>query len=88
MNDEMELLPCPFCGGKAETYEEINVEPLIDKFGAYVDADVSYIERTGCPKCDIWFWIGEDEPEGTTVERWNRRLKDEQAGSVQAMQES
>lgn len=67
------LKSCPFCGGEAKTYDEINVEPLIGESGAYVDADVSYMERTGCPKCDIWFWIGDDELEGTTVDKWNRR---------------
>lgn len=73
MSDETELLPCPFCGGKAETYDAVDVEPWVDGSGAYVGADFSYVERTGCPKCDIWFWIGEDDLEGATVERWNRR---------------
>lgn len=68
-----QLKLCPFCGGEAETEERIDVQPVIDLNGAYADADVSYFERTGCPKCDIWFWIGEDELEGTTAEKWNRR---------------
>lgn len=71
-----ELKRCPFCGGKAETEERIDVQPVVDQNGAYVDADVLYMERTGCPRCDIWFWIGADEQEGTTVERWNRRAND------------
>lgn len=73
MSEKAKLLPCPFCGGKAETDERIDVQPVIDRNGAYVDADFSYMERTGCPRCDIWFWIGEDEQEGTTVDKWNRR---------------
>lgn len=70
-----ELKPCPFCGGKAETHDEVIVMPYIDyKTGAYYDADVNYHERTGCPKCDMWFYIEEDELEGTTIQKWNRRV--------------
>lgn len=70
------LKPCPFCGGEAETHDEVDVNPIHDLItGAYVDAEVIYYERTGCPKCDIWFHIEEDEPEGTTIEKWNRRAE-------------
>ena len=70
------LKPCPFCGGRAETHDEVVVNPCIDhRNGAYIDADVSYFERTGCPACDIWFELADDEPEGLTVERWNRRAE-------------
>lgn len=75
-NEEIKLKPCPFCGGKAETKSCVNVTPIIDENGAYVDADTSYFEWTGCPICDIGFYIVEDEPEGVTIERWNRRAKD------------
>ena len=69
----VELKPCPFCGGKAETHDDVIVNPILDQKGAYVDADVAYFEHTGCPKCDIWFELSEDEPEGTTITKWNRR---------------
>lgn len=76
MSYELKPCPCPFCGGKAETREEVIVNPTYDpKTGAYVDAEVVYYERTGCPKCGVWFELAEDEPEGLTIERWNRRVE-------------
>lgn len=75
-DNNIELKPCPFCGGKAETHNEVDVNPIHDLVtGAYVDADINYYEQTGCPACDVWFYIGEDEPEGTTIEKWNRRVE-------------
>lgn len=69
------LKACPFCGGKAETHSELNVVPEVDpRTGAYIGADMYYYEHTGRPTCDIWFDICEDEPEGTTIEMWNRRV--------------
>jgi len=73
-----DLKPCPFCGGEAEYHSYIDIQPTIDECGAYVDADVSYCESCGCPKCDIWFDShNDDEPEEITIERWNRRVKNE-----------
>lgn len=73
MND-VDLKPCPFCGGKAETRDELAEFPIPDpKTGACVDVETIYYEQTGCPACDVWFYIEEDEPEFTTVEKWNRR---------------
>ena len=68
---------CPFCGGEAETKALIHVIPIMDENGAYVDADTSYFEWTGCPICEIGFTIEEEEPDGITIEKWNRRAKDE-----------
>ena len=76
--EEIKLKPCPFCGGEAEMDNKLDIEPIIDQNGAYVDANTYYYEWTGCPKCNIWFNLGEDEPEGTTVEKWNRRANDEE----------
>ena len=71
------LLRCPFCGGEARTWNEVHVEPVIDpETGAYIDADTYYHEQTGCPACDIWFFIGEDETEDSTIKKWNRRVSD------------
>lgn len=67
---------CPFCGGEAETKAHIHVIPIMDENGAYVDADTSYFEWTGCPICEIGFTIAEEEPDGITIEKWNRRAKD------------
>lgn len=38
------LLPCPFCGGKAE-------KQVVDGSWGYYPDKV----RAGCSKCDIWF---------------------------------
>lgn len=75
LTQHIELKPCPFCGGKAETHDKMDVVPIIGQNGAYVDADLYYYEWTGCPKCNIWFNLGEDEPEGLTLEKWNRRAR-------------
>lgn len=71
----IELLPCPFCGSKAEYHSKLDVEPVIDSNGAYVDADTFYYEYTGCPNCEIWFYStdNDDEPEGSTILKWNKR---------------
>jgi len=69
-----ELKPCPFCGGDAKFESGVNIIPMYDENGAYVDiVDAVYSEQTGCPACDIWFYCMEDDPEGITIERWNRR---------------
>lgn len=36
---ETKLLPCPFCGGEAKYESDLNIVPLIDENGAYVDYD-------------------------------------------------
>ena len=70
------LLPCPFCGGKAIHKSEVHINPVIDKNGAYVDADTYYFEETGCPACNMFFFIErDDEPEEITIEKWNRRAE-------------
>lgn len=69
-----ELKTCPFCGGVAITKSGVHVEPIIDPdTGAYIDANTYYYEQTGCPDCEIWFFIEEDESEDTTIKKWNRR---------------
>ena len=68
------LEPCPFCGGKATYNSEVHIEPVIDENGAYVDADTFYFESTGCPACHIYFNNTDDEPEGSTIEMWNKRV--------------
>lgn len=68
---ELEL--CPFCGGKAIYESEVEVIKIQDKTGTCIDAETFYHEKTGCPVCDIWFFINEDEVEKTTIKKWNRR---------------
>lgn len=71
----IELKTCPFCGGEAMYKSWIDIVPILDENGAYVDADTNYYEKTGCQACDIWFWAEEDDPEDITIERWNRRVQ-------------
>jgi Lar family restriction alleviation protein len=72
------LKPCPFCGGEAEYISNIDVHPILDENGAYIDADVFYYEATRCQKCGVGYESADaDEPEGITIERWNRRADDE-----------
>lgn len=68
----------PFCGGEAIYKSWVDVVPVIDtESGAYIDADTTYLEFTGCEPCGIGFWLEEDGPEGATIEKWNRRANDE-----------
>ena len=42
-DNNIELKPCPFCGGKAETHNEVDVNPIHELVtGAYVDEDINY----------------------------------------------
>lgn len=57
------LLPCPFCGGKAELQEA--TEPGNE--GGY------FVGCLGCEACTrLWFPI-KDSVERQVVEAWNRR---------------
>lgn len=69
------LKPCPFCGGRAETRDEVIVSPIYDpKTGERVGSEALHYENTGCPECGIWFELDDDEhSEHTTCELWNRR---------------
>jgi hypothetical protein len=52
MTMEIELKPCPFCGGEAKYESSLNVTPLQDENVAYVDYDeMYYLERTYCTEC-------------------------------------
>lgn len=40
-----ELKPCPFCGGRGVLHGgDLNVNPVIDENGAYIDVKEFYIE--------------------------------------------
>ena len=69
-----DIKKCPFCGGDAQYESKLEVQPVMDEEGYYIDADTYYWERTGCPVCDIWFFSdSDDEPEEITIARWNKR---------------
>lgn len=72
-----ELKPCPFCGGEAEYISKVLVIPILDKNGAYIDADDAYYEETRCKECGIGYMLADDEDDGLTIEKWNRRADDE-----------
>lgn len=70
----MKLKACPFCGGEAEYETSLNVSPLIDNNGAYVDYDdMSYWERVYCKECGVEISIADDEKDEITIEKWNKR---------------
>lgn len=54
-----ELQPCPFCGGKAKYESALNIIPLIDENGAYVDYDRCY----ECYEDDYFEWKYLNTPE-------------------------
>jgi len=66
MSEEIELLPCPFCGSK----------PRIEKIGNDKTRSISIVIK--CPQCRIqrkdsalrfnWSWL-----EKTAIDNWNRR---------------
>ena len=62
MTDEITLLPCPFCGGKA------TVQPKKDdRWG-----------QLGCRNCQIWFyWYPEPRPIEKAISDWNRRYTED-----------
>ena len=67
------LLPCPFCGGEAKLHDGlINIVPVIDEYGAYIDADLegtpAWVECTACGAAADGF---DDADEA--VAAWNRR---------------
>ena len=69
------LSPCPFCGGEAKFDCSLEVDPVIDENGAYIDADVWYWECITCTECGVKIELDEEEPEETTVRKWNSRVK-------------
>ena len=67
---------CPFCGGTAKHEAGVSITPMYGENGEYVDlVNCYYSEQTGCPLCDIWFYGGDDDAEGITIERWNKRVR-------------
>ena len=72
-----ELKPCPFCGGKAKLHSEIDIVPVIDTNGAYVDADInvypSWVECTECGATGEAFDNGEESDTDKAIIAWNRR---------------
>ena len=69
------LLPCPFCGGAAEMFTDIDsrIEPLV--YGTSLNVDVfTNNEYFGvrCPKCDIAMTNPFIEPH-YAIAAWNTR---------------
>lgn len=71
IDKETGLRNCPFCGGKAKYETQVEVEPVIDENGAYIDGDTFYSEYVHCPNCGIYTDLYDGEGEAITA--WNRR---------------
>lgn len=80
------LLPCPFCGGEASFEDDFEITPIIDKNGAYVDADISggnmaWVVCKNCGASTKEYIVNEgdfdwcEEAERRAVEAWNRRTE-------------
>lgn len=69
------LLPCPFCGGKAESIDNGKWEPVIDEGGAYVDCDIQDPTWYGvqCTKCFCQLISEEYTDKKEAIAAWNRR---------------
>lgn len=69
------LKPCPFCGGRAEYEATLNIIPIQDEGGAYVDADMLYWEKVHCTQCGVEIVSdSDDEEEEITIKKWNQRI--------------
>ena len=67
------LKPWPFCGGEAEYISKLSVVPIQDESGAYIDADDYYYECVRCKQCGATIELDEDEEDGSTFKKWERR---------------
>lgn len=66
------LLPCPFCGGEAELNFPLDIQPVIDENGAYIDADITEIPSYAyCSACGASADTYEDEE--NAIKAWNTR---------------
>ena len=64
MNEEIKLLPCPFCGGNAEYLDCLDCAD--DSF----DTGEWY---AGCPACDIWIVKECNPSKDNSAKAWNTR---------------
>ena len=72
---EMEVNPCPFCGGEAKLMGgKVYTIPEIDRNGAYVGADIevepSWVECQSCHAMGQVFDESDEDPENA-VAAWN-----------------
>lgn len=74
----IEIRRCPFCGGEAKLMGgKVYTIPVIDRNGAYVDADIevepSWVECQSCHAMGQTFDETDEDPENA-VAAWNRRV--------------
>lgn len=65
-----ELKPCPFCGGKADTYEYEEEQVIYDPLGC-VDKKIYTLYDVECPECG--YCIVDKVSEQEAIEAWNMR---------------
>ncbi len=64
MNDEIDLLPCPFCGALPEIYNRISFED-------------SYDIRCNKPGCYLEFGADWYLSKEEVIEKWNKRANND-----------
>ena len=74
-----ELLPCPFCGGEADTYDYEAERNIYDPITlGYVDTETYTKYGVGCLECGAI--IAEQMSEEKAIEKWNTRTPKERGG--------
>ena len=71
-----ELLPCPFCGGEADTYEYEAERNIYDPSTlGYVDTEYYTKYGVGCPECGCI--VAEQTSIEKAITTWNTRTPKE-----------
>ena len=74
-----ELLPCPFCGSEADTYDYEAERNIYDPVTlGYVDTEVYTKYGVGCPVCGAI--VAEQNSIEKAIKAWNTRTPKERGG--------
>ena len=68
MNDNSDLLPCPFCGGRAEYNNKAD-------HGEYAGGHFVQCTNSVCMASSLLIFACGEDPLPKLMEKWNRRIK-------------